>query len=619
MCGIAALFAYAATTLPIDSARLLAMREAMVARGPDGAGLWQSEDGRVGLAHRRLSIIDPGSGGAQPMATDDGRLVISFNGEIYNYRALREELEQRGFRLRSHSDTEVLLHLYRCYGPSFVERLRGMYAFALWDAEKRGLLLARDPYGIKPLYIQDDGTCLAVASQVKALLAGGGKERPPFDPAGLAGFYLLGHVPEPFTCYQGIESLAAGAVEWWDEGGRRRLTVRGAETLLAEALAQAEETVSSPAKTGDDRFADAIRESVAHHLVADVPVGVFLSAGLDSGTLAALARQTLPATAPPLRTLTLAFAELEGTPADEAPLAAEVAAALGSLHSTRRVARDAFLAEFPALMAAMDQPSTDGVNTYFISKAATETGLKVAMSGLGGDELLGGYPSFRQIPRLVRNVAPLASIPGLGRALRWASAAWIGRWTSPKYAGLVEYGGRWSGAWLLRRALYMPWELPAVMGMEAARNGLARLDPIGNLESSLAVLPRCSSSLLKVLLLESLHYMRDRLLRDADWAGMAHSLEIRVPLVDRGVLTELAPLWADRQSPGKADLACLAGDVLPEAVRERSKTGFTVPVRDWLLENPNLPPAFRQARGLRGWAGVVAQESLGYLNLPHSH
>src|SRR6516225_10303747 len=210
MCGIAGIYAYHYAANAVDRVELRRIRDHMAARGPDGLGEWYSQDERVGLGHRRLTIIDLSERGAQPMVSPDGKLVVTFNGEIYNYRQLRALLEAKGRRFRTQTDTEVLLHLYAEKGEAMVHDLRGMFAFGLWDAEKSALLLARDPYGIKPLYYADDGWTLRFASQVKALLAGGKVSRNP-EPAGQVGFYLFGHVPEPFTAYQDIRTLPAGA------------------------------------------------------------------------------------------------------------------------------------------------------------------------------------------------------------------------------------------------------------------------------------------------------------------------------------------------------------------------------------------------------------------------
>jgi asparagine synthase (glutamine-hydrolysing) len=588
MCGIVAIFAYSDSAPPVDGGELTLIRDQMTARGPDGAGALITPDGRVGLGHRRLAIIDLSPTGAQPMITADGKLSIAFNGEIYNFLELRRELTEQGVVFRSHSDTEVLLHLYRRDGPRMVERLRGMFAFALWDEEKQGLLLARDHFGIKPLYIADDGMSLRAASQVKALLAGGKIDKAP-DPAGHVGFFLLGSLPEPHTLYRHIRALPAGCWLWVAKGGQRE--ERRFFDIPAE-MANAEAT--SRSRPDPQLLGEALRDSISHHLIADVAVGVFLSSGLDSTTIAALAAESATNR---LDTLTLGFEEFRGTAKDEVPLAEQVAEAYAANHSTRWITRGDFSSARLPLLKAMDQPSIDGVNSYFVAKAAREAGLKVALSGLGGDELFGGYDSFQQVPELVRLFRPLANYPGFASGLRKFLAPWIGMIASPKTAGLLEYGGSIPDAWFLRRGLYMPWELSGLMDEEIIREGWAALDLRHCLaESCKGVV----SSRLKIAALEMQWYMKNQLLRDADWAGMAHSLEIRTPLVDVELFRRLLPLLANNHPPGKRDMALTPAKSLPTAILGRTKTGFFIPVREWLSDEPGS-----RKRGLRGWARAV--------------
>jgi asparagine synthase (glutamine-hydrolysing) len=247
------------------------MRDRMALRGPDGHGAWFSADGRVGLGHRRLAIIDLSDSGAQPMASADGKLVITFNGEIYNYRELRSSLEKAGHRFLSSSDTEVLLHLYAEKGLEMVHQLRGMYAFAIWDAKKQGLFLARDPFGIKPLYYADDGNTFRAASQVKALLAGGAINTAP-EPAGHVGFFLWGHVPEPYTMYKAIRSLPAGTTLWVGQDGKKSLNTF--YRVSAELARACDNPVSLGRREMQEHLRTALLDSVRHHLIADVPVGV---------------------------------------------------------------------------------------------------------------------------------------------------------------------------------------------------------------------------------------------------------------------------------------------------------------------------------------------------------
>ena len=593
MCGLAAAIAFAGDRSSRDDltdgvARACAC---MAARGPDGDGLWASDDGRVVLGHRRLAIIDLSDAGAQPMPSTDGRLRIVFNGEIYNYRALRADLERRGHAFQSGSDTEVLLALYREHGDRMTERLRGMYAFALYDAGRDGVLLARDPYGIKPLYVANDGRTLRLASQVQALLAMGGVDTAP-DPAGHVGFFLWGHVPEPHTLYRGIRAFPPGHTQWVDaEGARAPRRVADLPDLLRAVVPH---PAPSPAAAAEEVRA-ALLDSVRAHLVADVDVGVFLSAGRDSGVLAALAAEA----GGRLRTVTLGFDEFAGTPGDEVPLAETVARHYGADHRTVRIGATEFRTLRGDFLAAMDQPTLDGLNTYLVSRAAAQAGLKVVLSGLGGDELFGGYPSFAELPRLVRTVSAVPGHAALGRGLRAVSAPLLRRIAPPKAAGVIELGGTWGGAYLLRRGLFMPWELPDVLGPDLAREGWDALQPLVRLDATAAGI---TPDRLRVTALESCHYMRSQLLRDSDWASMAHSLELRVPLVDWALTERLAPLLAAHPEVGKDTMARAGRPMLPAAVLDRPKTGFTTPVRDWLLDDGT---ASASDRGLRGWARAV--------------
>ena len=509
------------------------------------------------------------------MASADGNIVVTFNGEIYNYQALRAELEAAGARFRTTSDTEALLHLYARHGALMVHRLRGMFAFAIWDEERRELFLARDPYGIKPLYTANDGWTFRFASQVKALLAGGRVSRDP-EPAGIVGFHLFGSVPEPFTLYRDIRALPAGHTQRIDRAGPREpVPFANLAAILATGASD-----PAPAAELSERLRAAVRDSVRAHLLADVEVGIFLSAGVDSGALLGLMGD---AGQRAIRAITLAFDEFRGTAEDEAPLAGQVARRYGAGHIVRRVGEREFREDLPAIIAAMDQPSIDGVNTWFVAKAAKEAGLKVALSGLGGDELLAGYPSFVDLPRWRRRFGLLAAVPGLGWAARpliRALAPGLAR-ERPKALGLLEYARSWAGAYLLRRGLFLPYELKEVMDPDVAREGLRRLQPLRRLAATLS--PDPGSDVGRVCVLESAHYMRNQLLRDADWAGMAHGVEIRVPLVDVTLLDLLAPLIpALKPGVGKAAFARAPSVPLPDEIVARAKTGFAVPTGAWM-------------------------------------
>ena len=566
MCGIAGIFAYRPSAPDVRAEELEAVTESMRPRGPDAGGTWISPDARVGLGSRRLAIIDLSAEGTQPLWDTRRELAIVFNGEIFNYLDLRVSLERGGARFHTHTDTEVLLELYRRDGARMVELLRGMFALAIWDTRTRQLFVARDPYGIKPLYLADDGATLRLASEVKALLAGGAVSRE-LDPAGAAGFFLTGSVPEPFTIRRDVRALAAGTYFY---AGKEPVRYFSVAAVFRDAAGRDDAHVF---------FRERVEESVMHHLVSDVPVGVFLSSGIDSSAIAAMAAKL---SREPLRTFTLSFEEFRGQRADEAPLAERFARELGTIHTTRVVTRDEFRADLPRFLARMDQPTIDGVNTWFVSKAVHEAGVKVALSGLGGDELLGGYPSFSTVPRMVR----LSRVPFAARA-----AARLVR--HPKARLLATYGGTYAGAYFLQRGLFRPDELPSLLGPERAREGMERLALIERIDAALD--PDPGTPFGRVASMEASLYMRNQLLRDADWASMAHSVEVRVPLVDAFLLRQLAP----RLLVQRDDKSALAA-ILPDYLRMRPKTGFFTPMREWA----DLPPDGTSTR-MRNWARKV--------------
>jgi asparagine synthase (glutamine-hydrolysing) len=608
MCGIAGIVNYRSNAGG-GAEELARVSDYMASRGPDGAGAWWNPDCSAGVAHRRLAIIDLSPRAAQPMLSDDGRFAITFNGEIYNHSDLREGLRSKGYVFRTTSDTEVLLNLYADQGSEMVAHLRGMFAFAIWDERKKELFLCRDHFGIKPLYYADDGNTFRFASLVKALMAGG-RIGSALEPAALAGFCVLGSVPEPFTIYAGIRALPAGStllVKRDSVGKPRRYF--NVSSVLKDAQSQ---RISGSERDIQAEVDDALRDSVRHHLVADVPVGLFLSSGIDSGVVAGLAAELNAAKAQnSLQAVTLGFHEFAAQSSDEIPLAKVIAAHYATGHSIKYVDKEQFTADLPKILSAMDQPTIDGINTWFVSKAARERGMKVALSGLGGDELFGGYPSFRDVPRWARVLSWPSRVPGLGGVFRQAltSSAVVRNRFNPKMPGMLEFGGSYEGAYLLRRGIFMPWELPDVLGPTVARLGLERLDLLGNVRA--AMFPDPELPFARVAALEFSLYLRNQLLRDTDWASMAHSLEVRVPFVDHVLLKRLAPLLlAPERAAGKVWLAASPRPKLPDQIRNRPKSGFVIPIHRWLdgdtaakNRSSRRPPA--RGHWSRRWAASV--------------
>jgi asparagine synthase (glutamine-hydrolysing) len=592
MCGIAGAFAFGLAAKQIDQTVVERLNYQQRRRGPDGAGLWCSEDRCIVLGHRRLAIIETGPMGAQPLCDATGRWVISFNGEVYNYRALREELERLGCVFRTNSDTEVLINVIARWGEAGLRKLRGMYALALWDCVERELWLVRDPYGIKPLYLTEIAGTLWFASQARAL-AQCAPINTNRDAAALTGFYLWGHIPEPFTWWAGIRVLPAGHV----------LRVRAGAGCHSKPFAKIEDAyVHCPARplhSGELR--SLLRDSVSHHLVSDVPVGVFLSAGIDSNVVAALASELRPN----LQAVTLAFDEFAGKENDEAPLAEAAARAIGYEHTVCRIGRSEFEAVIDDFFACMDQPTIDGLNTYLVSYAAAKLGLKVALSGLGGDELFGGYPSFRDVPRLAR-WARLSKFQPIGKAIQRALRTIALPGMPPKLPGLFTHSRSLATSYLLRRGLYLEDELDILLDESWISEGLERLATQPALAATVAPLRAASApEHAQIAALESCWYMRHQLLRDTDWSSMAHGVEVRVPFVDFALIESLGPAIASKSPPSKRDLAACSDRILA-AIYERTKTGFTTPVRQWIADRESGRP-----RGLRAWAGRVHQRFRG--------
>jgi asparagine synthase (glutamine-hydrolysing) len=588
MCGIAGAVAFGAQSGPISRDVILRLNALQHRRGPDGEGLWAADDNRVVLGHRRLAIIDTGSGGAQPMSDASGRWIITFNGEIYNYRELRLELERAGRVFRSSSDTEVLINAMAHWGEAGLRKLRGMYAFALWDKQERELWLARDPYGIKPLYVSETLGTVWFASQARPLSSAAPVDTRR-DPAAVSGFYLWGYVPEPFAWWRGIQMFPAGHVQ------RIRM---GQKPVEPKAFARVQdEYLNRPRQVlAPGELCQLLLDSVRHHMVADVPVGVFLSAGIDSNVVAALASQV----GSHLRTLTLAFDEYADTQSDEAPLAEAAARVLQSEHNTVRIGRDEFEALLDDFLGCMDQPTIDGLNTYLVSRAAAAQGLKVALSGLGGDELFAGYPSFRQIPRLLKWGERISFFKPMGSAAQALLRVVPLPGVPPKAPGLLSHANDIASAYLLRRALHLEDELDALLDEGWLNEGLERLSTVRTLKNTVSYLAAAGlPTHAQVAALESCWYMRNQLLRDTDWSSMAHGLEVRLPLVDMRVLERLGPAIASEAPPNKEELAACA-EHLPRASVARPKTGFTTPLREWIGLG-----AGNSMRGLRGWAADV--------------
>jgi len=578
-----------------DTLRLLveAVSGAERHRGPDGCGLWQSSGQEVVFGHRRLAILDLSEAGAQPMVDCGSGCAVTFNGEIYNFGQIRRDLEALGESFRSTSDTEVILTAYRRWGIDAVQRFRGIFALALWDPRARAVHLVRDPLGIKPLYwtvLSANGSgeeTILFASEVRALLASGAVARR-LDPAAVASYLWQGFVVGPHTIVEGVHLLPAASI----------LTVRAGERHNVRSLRQYWRMPSSAdRRTTVEDLRREIVDTVRMQLVADVPLGIFLSGGIDSSAVAALASEAAPDA---VHTFTIGFDEAAY---DETRHARRVAAAIRSRHTCVRLTEESFERQLPDALDAIDQPTFDGVNTFFVSRAAREAGMTVALAGTGGDEVFGGYPSFVDIPRAMRvgGRLPLAGRNGaLGRALDGAvtlgsrlanEIAWnvLGvappqtRWA--KIADVARAGPDPLGLYQVFYALFTRETQAMLAGAtvrEAQRRRPHGLPP----EVAAAWRERIRGSELRhaISLLELSSFIGERLLRDTDAASMAVALEVRVPLLDHVLAETAAGIDPARRfsPPGRKQLlrdVALRG--LPPAMFDRPKSGFVLPIDAW--------------------------------------
>lgn len=572
-------------------------------RGPDDAGVWQ--DAGACLVHRRLAILDLSPLGHQPMASACGRWQLVFNGEIYNHAELRRLLEAEGQRFRGSGDTEVLLAWLVSRGLDGLGDLRGMFAFCLYDTRERSALLARDPHGIKPLYLRSGpGGSLAFASELRALLAADG-QAPSLNRQALGRYLATGSVSEPDTLVAGVQRLPCGHAATWRQG---RLTVQpwGA---LPESLVGTNGANSMTAAEAVALTRSALEDSVAAHMVSDVPVGLFLSAGLDSASLLALAPRGL-------HTFTIGFATPGAGGFDESGPAARIAAHFGAHHTPLNLTADQARQWLPAFLASQDQPSIDGYNTWCVARLATEHGLKVALSGLGGDELFGGYPSFRMVPKL-RRWRSLIGPAG-------PPAAWLlqrlpqGRGARlQRITGLLEAPASLGEAYGCFRGLFSPaetqrllahWGLSTGPAVPAVARGGIRGGGGGQVPGGRE----------GVAWLEGSRYLRNQLLPDSDVMAMAAGLELRLPLVDAQLQRRLAPIPAAlRLAEGKQLLARSVPE-LPDWFLNRPKQGFRFPFQLWLddpasplaLRLPSTPRGIDLAPWYRRWSLMVLQHWL---------
>jgi asparagine synthase (glutamine-hydrolysing) len=572
MCGI-----FGIVAREVSPGLLERAQRSLAHRGPDDAGSTvirckTAEPCQVGLAHTRLSIIDLSPSGHQPMQDPVTGNLIIFNGEIYNFRELRRELETAGNEFRTQSDTEVILAAYRTWRDDCLRRLRGMFAIALWDDAEQRLLLARDPMGIKPLYYYQSRETFLFASEVRSLLQTGFVPRT-IDATGALSYLAFGSVYEPWTIVDGVRAIPPGHLLSVRRGA---VEMREYWSLLQNAAESREQGHEKRNGAGSAQLTTTLREAVLSHLVSDVPVGVFLSGGIDSSSLVAVLSQNGVRAS----TFSLVFGEEEF---NEARYSREIARRFGTEHHEIPVSIDDTRAILPEALGAMDQPTVDGINTYLVSAKARAAGVKVALTGLGADELFAGYSNFRRVPKMERVTAGLKKLPSLARRPLLASAGLVARGGDQKRK-LAELAGPGNSGhpYFLVRALFGRQEQRALLAAGAYDDAEQALQRV--LNESIAATSTLDP-VNRVSYLESHWYMRNTLLRDSDFMSMAHGLELRVPFLDRELVEACFRIPGEQKVGGRLPKRLLLGSLgveLPIEIVKRPKRGFTLPFEKWL-------------------------------------
>lgn len=557
MCRIAGIIDPKSSTLQED---ILKMRDAMHRGGPDDAGVYLHNT--IALGHRRLSIIDLSAAGHQPMLSEDKNLVLTFNGEIYNFKEIRSTLETLGVTFHTKTDSEVLLKAFEKWGNGCFEKFNGMFALAIYNKAKNEMTLARDHAGIKPLYYFLEEGKLYFASEIRAFKTLNRFEE---NPDWRIYFLAFGHLPEPITTLSGVFPLQKGTVLTLN-------IISGKATMERFSAFQFTSQISNKKETLE-KVKEVVTASVERHLISDAPIGLFLSGGIDSSLLTLLAQPLLKDT---LQTLSIVFDEEAYSERKYQEIIIQKTAAN---HRTFTVSEKQFFAALPDVMEAMDQPSTDGINSYFICKYAKESGLTAVLSGLGADELFGGYNSFANSKKitLVKKWIPHSFF-------KWAQY-----FNKDKYqkAAFLNIPGP-IGEYLFHRGLLCPKEISKILAIEEKKvwqlltsvTNYNDKTQVEKLEEYNNLAPFNKASFLEINL-----YMQNQLLKDTDYMSMWHALEVRVPFLDKELLQfvhEIAPEIKASQ-PKKFLLIQAFIDLLPKEIWDRPKMGFTFPFQDWLL------------------------------------
>ncbi len=587
MCGISGIFNYSGKDIEIKSLVQTIVKH-QFNRGPDNSDVWLSENKKICFGHNRLSIIDLTNNANQPFISKDQNLVITFNGEIYNFLEIKNFLETKKIIFKSNSDTEVVLESYKFWGEKFLNYLRGMYSFSIYDIKKKKLILARDPFGIKPLYYSIKSGVIYFASQVKSLLNLNTISTRKSE-AGIVSYYLWGHIQQPHTIYKDIQSVEKGSCLIINEFGKIK--------KFKHADIKSEIINSKPLKfkKKDDALnylREIVEETVKYHQISDVPLTFLLSSGIDSTSILASSTQNTNSSA---LTLDLDNEDLSN---NEAKFAIETARKCNIPHNINKIPNHQILPLIESFYKQMDLPTNDGLNNFLIANSVRENRSKVMISGLGGDELFFGYPSFKRIP-IINDIFKFIPyykyfdnflISGFYKFLKK-------NLFNTKYSGVYSYSKKLETSFLLQRSLFIPNEIQEILDPKIYKQGWEELNIFENLNHDVSHINNRS---LAIMYLEIKYYMCSKLLNDADWTSMAHSIEMRTPFVDWSFFKKLLPLLKSNIKINKISLLDTIKNKIPKSLYKRKKTGFAIPHKTYLKKIGNNK--IKYSNPLKDWS-----------------
>jgi len=587
MCGISGVFNYLDKS--INSRDIInKIINIQQHRGPDGNGIWESNCRRVTLGHNRLSIIDLSEKANQPFISNDKNYILTFNGEIYNFKEIKSELVQKKIKFKSNSDTEVVLEAYKYWKLEFLQKIRGMFSLAIWDNKKKKLILARDPFGIKPLYYSNLNGVFYFASQIKSLLSINDINSKKSN-AGIVSYYLLGHIQDPFTLYNDIKSLEKGNCVVIDQFGYFN---KFEFASIKNEIVNSKELKFKKKDDAIESLKEILEETVYYHEIADVSVDYCLSSGIDSSTILASIKNKKNSKA-----ITIDLDD-DIYFTNEKLLAKKTAFMNHIPHNTVKININELEKIFEFFYKKMDSPTNDGLNNFLISYYAKKQNTKVMITGVGGDEFFFGYPSFSRIP-LINNFAKLFP---KNRVFDFFFNSALSNYLekkklNTKYSSIYSYGNNLNNAFLLQRSLFMPNEIKNLINEDEFKLGWQELNILENINQDTKDIKNKN---LSIMYLEIKYYLCSKLLRDIDWTSMSNSIEMRTPLVDWFFFKKLLPILKSNVNLSKKSLLDTVKNKIPTDLYKRKKTGFGIPHKSYL--NKVLGIQTKYSNALKDWS-----------------